>query len=373
MNKDKGRIYALSITAFAVLLIALFVNVKTPRYLAVALMIPLTVATLAFVRKRASFSINKKEVLLLNAVVAVLFIVLLEMTGLYFEYYKNPYFISTKVLLEYVLPLIAIIVSSELFRTVLLTQKSKLASVMSFFSCVFAEALCFYTLAGVNNFNRFMDFVGLTLFPAITANVYYHYLAKRYGPLPGMTFRLITTLYVYLMPVCAHVPDALVACITLILPIILLGLVAALFEKEKKKAVRKGKKLGAIATVLTLAFVLALSMLISCQFRFGALVIATESMTGEINRGDMILYERYDGQPIKEGQVVVFLQDKSKIVHRVVRIEKIGNETRYFTKGDANEDLDMGYRVDSDIFGLTDFKVAYMGYPTLWLREIMKK
>jgi len=218
-----------------------------------------------------------------------------------------------------------------------------------------------------------MDLVGLTLFPAITANVYYHHIAKQYGALPNIIFRLITTLYIYFIQTVAHIPDSLTACIKLILPIILLSFVMALFEKDKKKAVRKGKRFSAIATALSVVFVLAVSMLISCQFRFGALVIATDSMTGEINKGDMILYERYDDQTIDEGQVIIFLQNEAKIVHRVVKIENIGGETRYYTKGDANEDLDMGYRTDADIFGLTDVKLAYVGYPTLWLRELIKK
>jgi signal peptidase I len=93
-------------------------------------------------------------------------------------------------------------------------------------------------------------------------------------------------------------------------------------------------------------------------------------MTGEINKGDMIIYERYDGQAIEEGQVIVFMQNSSRVVHRVVKIENIGGEVRYYTKGDANEDMDMGFRLKSDIVGLTDIKLAYVGYPTLWLREI---
>jgi signal peptidase len=119
--------------------------------------------------------------------------------------------------------------------------------------------------------------------------------------------------------------------------------------------------------------VVAIAMLISCQFRFGAIVVATESMTGEINKGDMIIYERYDGQHIEEGQVIVFLRHKSRVIHRVVEIERIGNEVRYYTKGDANDDRDAGYVTKEDIVGLTDLKLAYVGYPTLWLREIIKK
>ena len=86
----------------------------------------------------------------------------------------------------------------------------------------------------------------------------------------------------------------------------------------------------------------------------------------------MVIYERYEDQSIREGQVVIFTDGPSKIVHRVVRIERYGSEVRYYTKGDANPTEDSGYRTDADIVGLSDFKVAYVGYPTLWLREIIK-
>ena len=58
--------------------------------------------------------------------------------------------------------------------------------------------------------------------------------------------------------------------------------------------------------------------------------------------------------------------------HRVVRIERFGSEVRYYTKGDANYAEDPGFRTEGDIVGLTDMKVAYVGYPTLWLHELLE-
>jgi signal peptidase I len=184
---------------------------------------------------------------------------------------------------------------------------------------------------------------------------------------------LITTLYVYFVPTAVAMPDALSACIKIIFPILMLAFVSALYSKRKKNAVQKGKKLSLIATIISICVITSIAMLISCEFRYGAVVVATESMTGEINKGDMIIYERYEDQHIKEGLVIVFLHNKSRIIHRVVEIKHVGNETRYYTKGDANEDRDAGYVTDADIVGLTDLKFAYLGYPTLWLREIIKK
>ena len=160
--------------------------------------------------------------------------------------------------------------------------------------------------------------------------------------------------------------------IKLVIPVIMYALIAALFEKKKKPAKKKTNRLSVIGTAVVVSIIVSIAMLISCQFRFGALVIATESMTGEINKGDMIIYEEYKNQTIKEGQVIVFREDDNRIVHRVVKIEVVGNEARYFTKGDANEDLDLGYRTEKDIVGLTDIKVSYVGYPTLWLRELLQ-
>ena len=118
---------------------------------------------------------------------------------------------------------------------------------------------------------------------------------------------------------------------------------------------------------------ISIVMLISGQFKYSAIVIATESMTGEINKGDLVLYERYDDQIIVEGQVIVFKKDKSTIIHRVVEIDVVNGQTRYYTKGDANELRDAGYITDSSIIGVTNIKLSYLGYPTLWIRDLFKK
>ena len=371
MNKDKKVLYLTSLLIFAVLLLSLFLPIKDSKISTACLMTVIAIATRLLIRKRTSFSINKREVILLVAVIGVLFVILTHMSGISFGYYRNPYFITTKLLLTTVLPIGAIIVTTELLRSTLLAQKKGLVSLLVFLSCVLAEILSFSNLAGITSFNKFMDLVGLTLFPAISSNIFYHYVSRRYGAVPNIVFRMITTLYVYFIPVLPAMSDAISSMIKLILPIVMMALVAALFERKKKIALKKKHPLSTIGVVLSTAVIVAVAMLVSCQFRFGAIVIATESMTGEINKGDVIIYESYEDQEIQEGQVIVFRTDKKRIVHRVVKIEQMRGETRYYTKGDANNANDLGYRTDADIIGLTDLKIAYAGYPTLWLRELL--
>ena len=114
-------------------------------------------------------------------------------------------------------------------------------------------------------------------------------------------------------------------------------------------------------------------MLVSNHFKYGAYVIATPSMTGELNQGDVALYETLDDSPITEGQVIVFEKNGIVVIHRVEKIETVNGISRYYTKGDANDDMDAGYIHRSSIIGIVNFKIPYIGYPTIWIRNMFKK
>jgi signal peptidase I len=96
-------------------------------------------------------------------------------------------------------------------------------------------------------------------------------------------------------------------------------------------------------------------------------------MTGELNKGDITIYEERTDQIISEGQVIIFKKDKTQVIHRVVKIERVNGVTRYYTKGDANKENDIGYITDSNIVGLAKVSVPYLGYPTIWLRSLIDK
>ena len=125
-----------------------------------------------------------------------------------------------------------------------------------------------------------------------------------------------------------------------------------------------------IGNTLIIALAAALVMLISCEFRYGIIVVGSESMTGTINKGDAVVFEKYTNQEIKNGQVIIFNYNNIQTIHRVVEVQRINGEYRYYTQGDANKRKDEDYRTKEDIYALVDLKVKYIGYPTLWVREL---
>ena len=371
MNRDQKTLYLASSLLAAVLLAVFFLTSLESKIVCACLLVPSAFIIRRLIRKRRSYALGSRMVFALSLIFAVFFTACILMSRFHFGSIENPYFKEPNRLLTSVLPLIALIVSSEVIRATYLAQNNRFATVLAYITSVLTEVLAYSGLAGITSMNRFMDLIGLTLFPALSANIYYQYVSRRYGMAPNIAFRLITTLYIYFVPTATLMSDALLAVIKMFTPLLLLFLTMALFDKGMKKAKKKGAGIAYAATALVAVLVLSVILLVSGQFRYGTLVIATGSMTGEINRGDMIIYERYEDQPIKEGQVIVFIDREVRIVHRVIRIENIAGEFRYYTKGDANDAPDQGYRTEADIVGLTDTRLAYLGFPTLWLNEMI--
>jgi len=375
---DKRIIRISSALVFAALLIAFIVPLgESGRIVAAFLLLPAAVLIPLFIKKRSILSINKNQILLIISVIALLYVMIYYVTGIEFGFYKNPYRLNLSNFFKFFLPTAAIIAFSEVVRFVLLTQNDRLASALCYLSCVLADMLICSNIPAVTSFARFMDLVAGALFPALISNLLYGYLSKRYGIYPNLVFRAVTTLHAYTFSVTSGISDSLLNFLRLLLPIAIYLFIDALYEKKRRYALGNTSKFWRVAskilTVILVILMLGTVMVISNQFYIGAYVIATDSMTGELNKGDVAIYERYEDQFINEGQVIVFEQSGLVVVHRVVDIKIINGQARYYTKGDANEDMDAGFITESDIVGLVNLKLPFFGYPTLWVRSLFKR
>ena len=374
-DKKTRRISAAAV--FAALLTVLLLPIgDTGRIAGAFVLAPAAVFIPMFVKKRSILSINTKQVTFILTVVALVLLMVLYLSGLRFGFYKNPYGISLKNFFRYALPVIAIIVCSEIVRAVLIAQGDRLCTALCYLSTVVADMLIVSNIPAISTFNRFMDLVAGALFPALLSNLLYNYLSKRYGMLPNISFRGITTAYLFIIRIVPGISDSMLNFFKLLIPLGVYLFIDTLYEKKRKYALgnqsRFTKALSKALTVCVLVIMIGTVMLVSNQFRYGSLVIATGSMTGEINKGDVVIFESYEHQTIIEGQVIVFEKGGNMIVHRVVDIEVINGNTRYYTKGDANEDRDDGYITNADIVGTADYKIPVIGYPTLWMRSLFK-
>ena len=146
-------------------------------------------------------------------------------------------------------------------------------------------------------------------------------------------------------------------------------------EVVKEKSIVK-KVFGWIGTgFLTLLVVIAswlcfdkfvLKHRVPSIFGYSSLMVATGSMSGTIEEGDLIIIK--DTDDYKIGDIVTFFQDGDDIptTHRIYNID---DEGKWVTRGDANNSYDKRSITSDEIIGEVVLVIPYVGTFIDWAVE----
>lgn len=370
MKKDKLKVYFLQILLLIILFFALFVSNIFNRMIVAIILAAYAVIVTHALKKRNILSIYRKQVTILMLVFAVIYLLGFYLMGLYFGYYRAVVQLSTWSVITYIIPLSIIVISSEVIRNVFISQKARLSKVFAFIALVLVDLIVYTNIYDIVTLTGFLNIVGFVLFASIACNLLYNYICSRFGYKPVIVYRLITVLYAYIIPIIPDVYIFFRSFLRMIFPYVIYMTLEYTYAKSNFAIAYKDKQKNILGTTCMLAITTLIIMLVSCQFKYGILVIGSSSMAGHINKGDAIIYERYDGGLINKDEVIVFKRDNIKVIHRVIDVRVVNDEYRYYTKGDANMQRDDGYVTAKDIIGTTDLRIKYIGYPSLWLRDI---
>lgn len=371
MKTDKIKIYVLDFILLAILSFALFVpNIFNKTAIATLFTICAIIAAFT-IKKRKLESIHTKKVTMLLIFFAIIYLLVFYLLGIYFGYYKAVFTLGINTIINQIIPMIFIIISGEILRNILLAQNTKENKILTFIIMVLLDVIIYYNIYDMNSYEKMLEIIGFTLFASISCNLLYNYISIRYGIKGNIYYRLITILYIYIIPYIPNVYLFFRSILRMIYPYIIYQVLEYTFAKSNMIVAVEDKRKNMISKVIFGIVTMILAMLISCQFKYGILIIGSGSMTGTINKGDAIFYERYQPKDeIKIGQIIIFYKDNVKIVHRVINIKKVNGETRYITKGDANQNEDEKYITNKDIIGIYKFRISYIGYPSIWIRDI---
>lgn len=374
MKTDKLKVYIIQFVLLAILSFALFVPNIFTRGTTTLLLLLSAIATKYLIKKKKVESIHANKVTTLLVIFTVIYLIAFYLMGLYFDYYKALVTFSTNTVINYIIPTAIIIISSEVIRNKLLAQNTKFTQVLTFVIMVLIDLMIYANIYTISGYDDIIEVIGFTLFASIACNLLYNYISNRYGIKGNIIYRLITVLYVYIIPYIPNVYVFFRAILRIVYPYIIYHVLKYTFETNKQIIAVEDKRKSITFKIILGIVTIIVAMLISCQFKYGILVIGSGSMTGAINKGDAIFFQQYNTQEeIVKGQVIIFNKDDIKVVHRVVGVKNVNGEKRYTTKGDANDDIDDGYITNKDIIGICKFRIAYVGFPSIWVRDIFSK
>lgn len=326
--------------------------------------------------KKNKTTILKRNVTNLSITIIILFFAISYGIGCVVGFLKNSYSLTFSAILNNILSPIIIIVCTELFRyTVINSNKNKKSLIV-----IYTILITLFELAISVRTINFLDITGLfkittaTILPIISKNIVLSYLNYHVGYVPGLVYRLIMDLYVYIMPIVPDLGDYINSMVGIVLPFIIYiysSRMIAEYNKEEKEFTQDKFRLTDIPALL---FIIILVILISGYFPYSIMGIGSGSMTPVIRKGDAVIIHKVEKESeLKVGDVIAFYNKGKTIVHRLVEIVDENGTKFYCTKGDANQSRDNIKLQFKDIKGVVKLKIPFIAYPSIYWTEFIEK
>ena len=374
MKSEKIKIYVIEIALIIFFLLAMIFNkVITRQILAIVLLVFMGITTLLIKTYKMDLT-NKRQIILLLTGIGVIYVAVLYLIGIFAGFYNATVKLSLWSIWKYIIPYIVIIISSEMIRKKIVLKEDKISKIIILVIMVMLDVILTTNIYNLNTAKDYFTLVSFVIFASIANNLLFNYIEIQYRNAKAIIiYRIITTVYVYVFPIIPDLYIFLESIIKMVVPYIIYIILENVYSKQKLVVTIETRKKERIISTIVCIITVIIVMLISCKFKYGDLVIGSGSMTGTINKGDIILYEKYKNtDDIKVGNIIVFYEDDIKVIHRIIDQKLMGEETRYYTKGDANQKQDEGYRETKDIIGQVKARIPYMGWFTLWINDWRK-
>lgn len=373
MKKDKIIVYISIMILLSVLLFDLFVSnmFRNKIILALFLCIYIAISKIVIKTKKVD-NVNKKSVIFLMIVLAIIYVAFLYVVGIFAGFYENSIRFNMKNLYTRILPHTTIIICTELLRSMFVTKKDKKISVFITIVLILIDITTYIYLYNLENMEDMLALVGYVFLSSVSINLLCNYIVTRYGSISNILYRVMTVIYTYIFPILPDIYIFFQSTFRIVYPYIMYLIIDSLSTIDQFKESERSKKLSLTSTIISIIIASSIVLLVSCNFKYGIIVIGSSSMANSINKGDATIFEKYSTQELEEGQVIIFNKDKIRMIHRIYDKQVLNGKEIYYTKGDNNEQIDEGYITDKDIIGLVKFKIRYIGWPTIWLNDMFK-
>ena len=274
---------------------------------------------------------------------------------------------------------ISIYIMIEFIRNIYVVEKSykkldKITNVLLTISFVLCDVLLSTKSLSFNGSVQLFNMIAIVIIGSIFKNITLNYINLKCGLKPCLIYILIMNIYIYFVPITPKINMFIEALLYIIFPYILLSVIKSIVEGKSMKEKFEGRKLkNIIPEVIITIIIISIIYLVSGEFTYSIKAIGSESMTGTINKGDAIIYKKYDinEYKIKEGDIIVYEHDGVTFIHRVKSMKTIDGVKSYITKGDANKYQDAWSITDQDIIGIYKVRILWIGYPAVFLSELM--
>lgn len=213
--------------------------------------------------------------------------------------------------------------------------------------------------------------------PALVGSLLLTYLSVSTGFGPQLLYALFTVGVTVLPPIIPKYDWYMTSMTSILLAVAVYIMIDRSTNETDETRMRRRHRRPKVAFNIAFGLVMvALVFFMTGTFSYKPVVIMSNSMMPVFSKGSVVVVERLnDPMDISIGDIIQYQADNKVITHRVVAIDTAEDDSgdRVFTtKGDNNPSRDTPVN-QSRVIGIVRSTVPYIGYPTVWLKELSQK
>lgn len=315
---------------------------------------------------------NEKTIL----ITTLFYLIINFMSGLIFGYTSNPY--SNKVIpfLTNFWQIVIVIMGIEYTRSYVINENKNNKLFVILFTIIFIllEINFSKLFSSINDREELFKYVSSTLLPLIFGNILYTYLTIKGSYKLVYIYRVIVEVTFLIVPILPNFDWFMIGIRGIIVPAIIY-LVLKYTSNYKSVRTRSNgrKKQNPLIYVPVFSIILIFVLFMAGIFIYEPIAVLSNSMNPVFYRGDVVIYRKVDNNKlknIKKYNIIIYSKDGQAVVHRVVDKYIKDGETYFITKGDANISNDLNPVSESQVIGVYQLSIKYIGYPSVWLNQI---
>lgn len=323
---------------------------------------------------------SKFDVIQSVLIVMIIYSMVYFSLGLLFGYEKSPYSHDFIPMVKNLWAFVSVIIFQEYVRFQLVKISPKNISNYAIITFIFILAdIDFWNFT--NNFGSNADmfkYLSQTIIPLVVSNCLFTYLSTIAKNIPATLYRGIIGLLLILLPIFPSINWLIKAMIDIIL-VIIVALYANYIDMRASRVFNR-RQLKKESVVSYLPFVIVL-VLVVCfvggNFKYQPIAVLSNSMYPEFSRGDSVIIEKIDKnrlKKLKKGDILYYSMNNKLIIHRItsVKYDESTNKIEVKTKGDNNNAVDSWVVENENILGTVKFMVPFIGYPSVWVNELLR-
>ena len=300
--------------------------------------------------------------------------------GLVFGYEKSPYSHELIPMLKNIWTFVVAIGFQEYVRMQLIKLSPKKIGYYAIITLFFIIAeIDFWNIS--SNFSNnvaFFKYMSQTIVPLLVSNCLFTYLVIMAGNVPSTIYRVILSLITILLPIFPGLNWLIKAMLEIILVIVCALYVNYVDLQSARVLNRRQLKKEKVTSYIPFVIVLIILVcFIGGIFKYQPIAVLSNSMYPTFARGDAVvvqILEKKEFSKLKKGDILYYSKDDKLVIHRIIEIKETEEKKLEIkTKGDNNNTEDNWIIKEEEIIGKVKFMVPYIGYPSVWVNEMLKK